>query len=105
MQVIARIPDVTAPPADVSAPADVAAPAGRPARLDRAGVDVVRPDRLRQTWPVAALAVAAAVAWALAARNEHLRLEQQRGELRVAREPFTPSGAAAPTAGGGAIVR
>ena len=102
VRVLARIPDVS-----VEGPA----PEPTPAVAPRAHMPV-RPSTAtcggRTTgwaaWPVAALAVIAAVTWLLASRNEQARLERQRSEVRMAREPV---GVAAPTgaATGGAVVR
>lgn len=105
MQVIARIPDVS-PAAESAGPAVPAlARPSRPVVRAPAGV-LERVSDAWPTWPVAALAVVAVVTWMLASWNDQARLERQRSEMRLAREPaavqrMVPTG----TSADGAVVR
>lgn len=101
MRVIARIPDVAEP----SAPGGLRCRA-RPATVmqPRVGSSPAWP---QAGWPIAVLAMIAVFAWALASRQEQARLDRQRGEMRVARQPAAPTAAhQAPAAAvDGAVVR
>lgn len=110
MRVIARIPDASRPAAPrgpgqgLGAPeaADAADPAPRPRRRGL----VARLDDVWPTWPVAALAMIAVMAWMLASWNDHARLHRQRGQERMARKPSAaPTEPAAAAAPAGALVR
>ncbi|MFM7107489.1 MAG: hypothetical protein ACKOZU_02615 [Planctomycetaceae bacterium] len=103
MPIIARIPDVSE--REDAAPRREAHPerAWRPLR--RAGF-LARLSDAWPTWPVAALAVVAVVSWFLASWNDHVRLERQRSEVRLASEPAASEAAStSPPATGGAVVR
>lgn len=116
MQVIARIPDVSLEPTTAASRAESAPGRGGPVSRPRAAA---RPtagsaaDRFTDllaaavpTWPVAALAVIAVLTWMIASRNEHARLQRQRGEVRMACEPTgAPAGSSSEADGGGAVIR
>jgi hypothetical protein len=107
MQVIARIPDGSEPAAPAVAAADAArrpVVAARPAPRPRGAVP--RRTRPWPSWPVAALAVIAVLAWIMATWNDHDRLRRQRGGTRLALEPAAASAGAEPAAAPrGAVVR
>lgn len=105
MRVIARIPDVSE--RTLPAPRGGEEPiAPRRARAPRSRGLLRRVSDACPTWPVAALAVVAVMAWLLASWNDHARLERQRSELRLARETAAGTECAAPDpAAGGAVVR
>ncbi len=102
MRIIARIPDLGAP---AEAAGTRVAPGTRVAAVPRprprAG-GLAAAAEAWTTWPVAALAVTAVVAWTLASWRDHARLVQQRGEVRLALEPGAAGRADAPE---GAVVR
>lgn len=102
VRVIARIPDVSERQATPAVGGGGASRSpGRP--RPRGGILTGFTDSL-PTWPLAALAILAVVTWVLASWNDQIRLERQRREMRVAREPA--AGRDAPAAGSdGAVVR
>ena len=103
MRVIARIPDVSAPGTGGAVPSGTGRRASRPRARDGVLTGIVEGGF---SWPLAALAVTAILAWVLASWNDHSRLRRQRGEFRLAREASTVSGAPDPAAfGAGAVVR
>lgn len=101
MRVIARIPDVAEPIAAGDPP-----PGGPPARRDRRCRPCARGlVGLADAWPVAVLAALAVVTWMMASWNEAARLQRQRSEARVAREPATVAPREPAAGADGAIVR
>ena len=120
MRVIAKIPDVSLEPTADAVRAEPMAGRGRSALRRQADHDIPASTGDRPaaaacrrllaaavpTWPVAALAVIAALTWMIASRNEHDRLQRQRTELRMACDPVVaPAGSAAGMDGAGAVVR
>lgn len=104
MRVIARIPDASAP---VDGPrSEAKSEAGSKSVASRRACPSARFARALPTWSVAALAVIAIVSWVLASWNEHSRLQQQRSEMRVARQPVASPGVPQTRpASDGAVVR
>ena len=104
MRVIARIPDVSERVEPAVRRRDAEPPRiWRPRR--RTGMLVTLSDAW-PTWPIAALAVIAVATWMLASWKDQVRLERQRGELRMASEPAATN--ATPVrrpATGGAVFR
>lgn len=94
MRIIARIPDLAGATNAARGPdGPEPAAAGRkhdPRPRRRSGPLSTMADA-GMSWPVAALAVAAAAAWMLASWNDHARLQRQRGEVRLAREAAAPN--------------